>query len=146
MTKKLRPLELYEGFRRFVQIHELFGRGSRILAAVSGGIDSVVLLDLLASLSAEWDLKVVILHVNHNCAGASRMPTKNLSHRWRSITAFPCTRRVLRQRVKLHERDFQFRKRQGISAMLSFRKRWLSSMETLSRRRTMRTTMPRRCS
>jgi len=62
-------LELYEGFRRFVQIHELFGRGSRILAAVSGGIDSVVLLDLLASLSAEWDLKVVILHVNHQLRG-----------------------------------------------------------------------------
>jgi tRNA(Ile)-lysidine synthase len=69
MRKKSRLPELYEGIKRFVQSHDLIRRGSKVLAAVSGGIDSVVLLDLLASLAAEWNLKVVILHVNHQLRG-----------------------------------------------------------------------------
>jgi len=69
MTKKSRPPVLYEGVKHFVTMHGLFGRGSRVLTAVSGGIDSLVLLDLLVSLSSEWELKVVILHVNHQLRG-----------------------------------------------------------------------------
>ena len=77
MAKKSRPPELFEGMKQFVQRHGLFGRGSRVLAAVSGGIDSVVLLDLLASLSVEWDLEVVILHVNHRLRGRESNADEN---------------------------------------------------------------------
>ena len=69
MTKKYRSPELYEGVKRFVHSHGLIRRRSTVLAAVSGGIDSVVLLDLLALLSVEWKLQVVILHVNHQLRG-----------------------------------------------------------------------------
>ena len=69
MAKKYRLPELYEGVKRFGHSHGLIRRGSKVLAAVSGGIDSVVLLDLLALLSVEWELQVVILHVNHRLRG-----------------------------------------------------------------------------
>jgi tRNA(Ile)-lysidine synthase len=39
------------------------------MAAVSGGIDSVVLLDLLSLLSAEWKFELAVLHVNHQLRG-----------------------------------------------------------------------------
>src|ERR1039458_4568458 len=69
MTKKHRSPELYEGVKRFVHSHGLIRQGITVLAAVSGGIDSVVLLDLLTLLSVEWELQVVILHVNHQLRG-----------------------------------------------------------------------------
>ncbi len=70
MTKKHRSPELYEGLKRFVQSHNLIRRGSKVLVAVSGGVDSVVLLDLLVLLSAELKLRLVILHVNHQLRGS----------------------------------------------------------------------------
>ena len=60
---------LYEAFKRFVQTEGLIQRSCRVLAAVSGGIDSVTLLDLLFRLSDEWDLNLGILHVNHQLRG-----------------------------------------------------------------------------
>ena len=69
MEKKFRSPALYAGFKRFVRAQGLLHRGNTVLVAVSGGIDSVVLLDLLAMLSAEWQLHLVILHVNHQLRG-----------------------------------------------------------------------------
>ena len=37
--------------------------------AVSGGIDSIVLLDLLAQLREEWKLTLSVLHINHTLRG-----------------------------------------------------------------------------
>lgn len=47
------------------QLAGIVPRGSRILAALSGGIDSVVLLDLLRRLAARGRWRLSALHVNH---------------------------------------------------------------------------------
>jgi tRNA(Ile)-lysidine synthase len=73
MTKKDRSPELYEAVKHFVRSHDLIRQGSRVLAAVSGGIDSVVLLDLLTELAIDFDLDVDILHVNHQLRGDEAM-------------------------------------------------------------------------
>src|SRR5262245_45518824 len=39
--------------------------GARVVAALSGGIDSVALLDVLQQLSARLDFHLSALHVNH---------------------------------------------------------------------------------
>ncbi|MBU1707460.1 tRNA lysidine(34) synthetase TilS, partial [bacterium] len=40
--------------------------GSRLLLAVSGGLDSVVMLDILAELASEKDFTLIVGHVNHS--------------------------------------------------------------------------------
>jgi len=48
----------------------LFSPGDRLLAAVSGGPDSVALLSLLTELSPSWKLVLWAVHVNHGLRGA----------------------------------------------------------------------------
>jgi tRNA(Ile)-lysidine synthase len=47
----------------------MFGRGSRVGVAVSGGPDSVCLLHFLADLAGQWDLRLTVLHVDHGLRG-----------------------------------------------------------------------------
>jgi tRNA(Ile)-lysidine synthase len=52
--------------RQLVRQHDLFGRETRVLAAVSGGSDSVALAHVLRELDAAGDVRFVgIAHVNH---------------------------------------------------------------------------------
>jgi len=69
MAKVYRSPALYEGVKRFIRTNDLIRRGNKVFVALSGGIDSVVLLDLLSTLSAEWKLEIGILHVNHLLRG-----------------------------------------------------------------------------
>jgi tRNA(Ile)-lysidine synthase len=60
---------LRAGFRRQLELLEL-GPG-RVLVAVSGGPDSVALLDLLAEAAGEFDLDLTVGHVDHGIHSAS---------------------------------------------------------------------------
>ena len=55
------PVELK--FRRAA--NELLARDSTVLAAVSGGGDSIALLHLLARMSAGWPLEISVAHLDH---------------------------------------------------------------------------------
>ena len=50
---------------------QLFKRGERILVAVSGGVDSIVLLHALNSLALEMGWKLTVAHLNHLLRGRS---------------------------------------------------------------------------
>ncbi len=58
-----------ELFKRHCEKDHLIARGGRLLLAVSGGVDSRVLLDLFAALQAEWELTLVVGHVHHQLRG-----------------------------------------------------------------------------
>ncbi len=52
---------------------EMLSRGERVLAAVSGGADSVVMLRVLVDLAPELDLTIMVAHMDHALrAGESR--------------------------------------------------------------------------
>jgi tRNA(Ile)-lysidine synthase len=51
--------------RETIRHHALFAGGERVLVAVSGGPDSVVLLLALHALAAEWRLELRVVHVDH---------------------------------------------------------------------------------
>jgi tRNA(Ile)-lysidine synthase len=48
----------------------MFGRADRVLAAVSGGPDSIALLSVLFELSEGWGIEVEAAHYNHRLRGA----------------------------------------------------------------------------
>ncbi len=63
--------DLLECVEESIRARELFQRGQRILLAVSGGLDSMVLLHLLAELSSENSWRLAVGHLNHQLRGQS---------------------------------------------------------------------------
>ncbi len=57
-------------FHEFCRRRRLIGEHNRLIAAVSGGVDSVVLLDLLAKEQEPLDLSLIVAHFNHQLRGA----------------------------------------------------------------------------
>lgn len=53
---------------RTIHEHSIFSVGDTVIVAVSGGVDSVVLLDILASMK-ELRLRLVVAHLNHRLRG-----------------------------------------------------------------------------
>lgn len=60
---------LLEKVKRTITHYGMLSRGDRILVAVSGGVDSVVLLDLLTRLASELSLTLFIAHLDHGLRG-----------------------------------------------------------------------------
>ncbi len=56
---------LFSRFVAEIEKNVLLKKGDTVVAAVSGGADSVCLLHLLHRLSSLWDLKLFCAHVNH---------------------------------------------------------------------------------
>jgi tRNA(Ile)-lysidine synthase len=60
---------LLEKCQRFITDHSLLKPGDRILLAVSGGIDSMVMLDVFLELQPTWNFSLAVAHVNHQLRG-----------------------------------------------------------------------------
>ena len=58
-----------ERIAEFVERHGMFRAGQTVGVAVSGGADSVCLLHVLRELAPRWDLRLRVLHLNHNLRG-----------------------------------------------------------------------------
>lgn len=62
------PLDL-EAVKKVVECHKMLKNCSGVVAAVSGGCDSSVLLHILRRLSTEMGFKILCAHINHNLRG-----------------------------------------------------------------------------
>ena len=62
---------LLEKVERTISGRRLFRHGERVLVAVSGGVDSTVLLHLLQALAAQRCWKLFVVHFNHQLRGRS---------------------------------------------------------------------------
>jgi tRNA(Ile)-lysidine synthase len=62
-------MNLLKKIQENIYRHELFERGARIVVGVSGGPDSVCLLNILHKLKNKYDLKLVIAHINYGLRG-----------------------------------------------------------------------------
>src|SRR5690349_12315182 len=61
---------LLHAFHEFVRGARLIDRGEKVIVAVSGGIDSMVLLDLLCRSTPAWGGTLAVAHFNHRLRGA----------------------------------------------------------------------------
>ncbi len=60
---------LYDEFLHFVRENRLFEKGERVLAAVSGGPDSVAMLDLLRRFRDRGEIELFACHLDHGLRG-----------------------------------------------------------------------------
>ncbi len=64
---KMESLE--QRFEDFLNAHSLLQGGERLLLAVSGGVDSMTMLDLFERIAGRWHLSLAVAHVNHQLRG-----------------------------------------------------------------------------
>jgi tRNA(Ile)-lysidine synthase len=93
---------LSETVDRSIRARGLFQRGQRILVAVSGGVDSMVLLHLLLKLSYEHKWKLTVAHLNHQLRGRSSDADEGLVARTAKALRLPIVieRADVNQRAK----------------------------------------------
>jgi tRNA(Ile)-lysidine synthase len=112
--------------RRLIAEHELLPRGGRVLAAVSGGADSVALLAALRELASTLGVELAVGHLDHGLRGrASRADAAfvaNLARDW----GMPCV--VGRARVRERAR------RRGISLEMAAREARYAFLARTARR------------
>jgi tRNA(Ile)-lysidine synthase len=60
---------LVEQVERFIQEHRLLRSREKIVVALSGGIDSMVLLSILSELAPRFHWRLVVAHYNHRLRG-----------------------------------------------------------------------------
>jgi len=70
MSEPKRKTTLEQQVKRFIQQHNLFKKGSCLLLAVSGGVDSTCFLYILSNLSRDMGIKLHVAHLNHMLRGA----------------------------------------------------------------------------
>ena len=61
---------MLEQVRKFVDEYGMLEPGDRVIAAVSGGADSVCLLSVLARIAPELPVSLRVVHVHHGLRGA----------------------------------------------------------------------------
>jgi tRNA(Ile)-lysidine synthase len=57
--------DFFNKFEAFTRKHQLISDGDKVIVGVSGGIDSIVLLDLLMELKGRHHLEIAVAHINH---------------------------------------------------------------------------------
>lgn len=62
-------IKFYQVIERFFETELFLESGAGLVAAVSGGVDSVVMLDTLANLAKKKRFRIAIAHFNHNLRG-----------------------------------------------------------------------------
>jgi tRNA(Ile)-lysidine synthase len=95
---------LLETIDRNIRARGLFRRGQKILVAVSGGVDSMVLLHVLHRFSKEHKWKLTVAHLNHQLRGRSSDADERLVAR---------TAKALRLPIAIERADVKVKAKSG---------------------------------
>ncbi|MCX6137145.1 MAG: tRNA lysidine(34) synthetase TilS [Ignavibacteriales bacterium] len=97
---------LLKKVKQFSEANGLIPYGAHVGIAVSGGVDSMTLMDVLISLRKEWNLTLSVLHVNHSLRGAASVKDEEFVRRRCAAVGVPvfaivCPTTKLAQKQKL---------------------------------------------
>ena len=60
---------MYHRVKKFCKQHHMFAKGSKIIVGVSGGPDSICLLDMLCRMREEEQITIIAVHIHHGIRG-----------------------------------------------------------------------------
>src|SRR5262245_6268983 len=102
-------MSLIDLVRRTISRYELAGPETRVLAALSGGPDSVALTDLLRRLDAAGELRLIgVAHFNHQLRAAAAAEEAFCDCRAASLERpFAAGREDVRERVRRERRSIE---------------------------------------
>lgn len=123
--------ELVRVVEQGIERHRLFRRGEKLLVAVSGGLDSMVLLRVLHELAAVHGWQLVVAHFNHHLRGRASEADAALVRRTADRLGWPC--------VIEHGRVADFAAEKGLSIEMAARQLRHEFLAHASRRRKIRT-------
>ncbi len=63
-------IDILEKVRQTIRLYSMINKGDKVIVGVSGGMDSMSLLDVFLCLQKEYDLQLVIAHMHHGLRGA----------------------------------------------------------------------------
>jgi tRNA(Ile)-lysidine synthase len=81
--------DLLQRVEQNIQNQRLLKRGQAVLVAVSGGLDSMTLLQILYALSAQHHWKLTVAHFNHQLRGRSSDADEKLVHKTAAALKLP---------------------------------------------------------
>ena len=67
----MQPDGILDRIAEFITCHNMFPPGTRAGLAVSGGADSVFLLEALGELAPRWNLQLSVVHIDHGIRGGA---------------------------------------------------------------------------
>jgi tRNA(Ile)-lysidine synthase len=92
--------------------YELFERGAKIVVGVSGGPDSVCLLDALCKLKEKYDLHLIVAHVNYGLRGKysdlDERLARNLAEKYSLPIEFLKVRKAEKSEEKLRKIRYDY--------------------------------------
>lgn len=68
-----------ERIYKYIEKYGLLNMNDTVLAAVSGGADSMLLLRALVDLRSQYKLNLAVIHINHSLRGEVQLLTLILS-------------------------------------------------------------------
>ena len=75
-------VQMIDKVKNTIQKQGLVYPGEKIIVALSGGPDSVALLDVLAQIAPQMNLQLIVGHFTTDCAGRNRMRMRNIVGGW----------------------------------------------------------------
>jgi tRNA(Ile)-lysidine synthase len=83
-------MDLAGRVEREIKNRRLFSRKDSIVVAVSGGPDSTALLHILLVMSAAWEWRLIVAHMNHGFRGSESNAEEAFVARWADDLGLPC--------------------------------------------------------
>ena len=84
-------MDLYQRVETYIRRHRLLSAGDAVVVGVSGGPDSVALLDLLRRLAETWELRLHVAHLHHGIRGADADADASFVAALAERYGLPCT-------------------------------------------------------